>query len=288
MSNSTPTLRIGQIDYLNAWPFFYLLEQETGLSHRCLRGHPTELNQALFLGQLDVAPASSFEYFEHGLSYDLLPGLSIAANGPVQSVLLISPVEEFDLQNYFAQNDPQMFLSSASATSVALLRVLLHFYWQIPNPRFNSLLPGTGLNQDHPFLEIGDEALKLLISPQRGRHIIDLASVWKKWTGLPFVFAVWMVRRELTKDQRRMIVLLAEKLASYKKIIHKQALNLAGEKDGADWISRQQIAEYWQGMTYDFGPKEQAGYMLFGSLCQKLNLLPSVPGLSWFPAEHRG
>jgi chorismate dehydratase len=44
-------------------------------------------------------------------------------------------------------------------------------------------------------LVIGDAAL-LLGAERAYPHCYDLGEEWKRWTGLPFVFAVWAARRD--------------------------------------------------------------------------------------------
>lgn len=111
----------------------------------------------------------------------VLPGSSIASKGVVKSVLLLSkvPIEEVKT----------VALDNSSRTSAALVRVLLQKFYARPlsvapaDPE-----PGKMLKQADAALLIGDPALTF---DGGALKVYDLASEWKKFTGLPFVFAVW-------------------------------------------------------------------------------------------------
>ncbi len=157
-----------RIAYLNVWPLFTLLapriDDDPDIS--CVSGHPADLNAALRGGDIDVAPASAFAYLRDPDGFRLLPDLSIAAAvAPIQSVLLVSPVPVEELAAYLKRTANTVLLSSASASSNALLRVLWRHHWRLPEPRFEMAAPGTGLATDRPFVEIGDTALRLYLNP---------------------------------------------------------------------------------------------------------------------------
>lgn len=200
------TLRIGRIAYLNVWPLFTLLASRIDADPRitCIPGHPSELNTALSRGDIDVAPASAFAYLSAPGWFTLLPDLSIAAAvAPIQSVLLVSPVPVEGLADYLERTANTVLFSAASASSNALLRVLWRHHWRLPEPRFEMTAPGTGLATDRPFVEIGDTALRLYLNPPSGRHIIDLGQAWHDFTGMPFVFAAWIVRAGLEASRAK-------------------------------------------------------------------------------------
>jgi chorismate dehydratase len=97
-------------------------------------------------------------------------------------VLLLSkgPIEK--IQNVSVDN--------TSRTSAALLRVLMRKFYSrwiniVPaNPR-----PEEMLKRADAALVIGDVALACNRS---GLEVYDLAAEWRKFTGLPFVFALWV------------------------------------------------------------------------------------------------
>lgn len=277
-------LRIGRIDYLNVWPLFQglrlRLTPETQAQVRIVPGHPSELNEALAGGDLDVAPSSSFEYLQRADKYSLLPDLSISSWGPVRSVLLACPFPVSEMPRHSASG-LRVGLSSASASSVALLRILWRFHWGWPEPEWIEQQPGQGLDRRIPFLEIGDFALRLTCDPPQGWHLIDLGQAWREFTNLPFVYGVWMVRRNLSAGSRERLFQVADALHAAADEFRDDPYQLAARLERPDWLPLTALQEYWQCIRYTFGPKEQAGLILFGDYVRQLGLIPAVPGLSW-------
>lgn len=247
-------------------------------------GHPSTLNSLLARGELDISPSSSFEYLLHAESYELLPGASISASAEVQSVLFLSPAPVAELPAWLARNPGPICLTGASATSTALLKVLWSQKWGLPEPRWENVAPGAGLSTGRPFLEIGNLALQQFVHPPKGYHIIDLATEWSTWTGLPFVFAVWIVRRNLPAATRDLL----SRLQDHIEIItgdlssHFEALSRLPELPA--WLTSPDLLRYWRAMSYGLGPREQASLALFGERCTSRGLLPGMPGLRWFSA----
>ena len=278
------TLRIGRIDYLNIWHVFHLLEGvcPEGPDFGYVPGHPSRLNSALASGELDISPSSSFEYLLHAENYELLPGASICAHAEVQSVLFLSPVPLAELPAWLARNPGPVCLTGASATSAALLKVLWSQKWGLPAPRWREVEPGAGLSTGRPFLEIGNIALRHFVHPPQGWHIVDLATEWADWTGLPFVFAVWIVRRGLTRTAREQLGRLQTHIAAITAELEEHFEALSRLPDLPDWLTSPALLRYWRAMNYDLGPREQAGLALFGECCTRQGLLPGMPGLRWF------
>ncbi|MDQ6655019.1 MAG: menaquinone biosynthesis protein, partial [Verrucomicrobiota bacterium] len=170
-------LRIGCVQYLNAQPLIH------GWPGAVVFDHPARLCQMLAAGELDVAFVSSFEFLRNPV-YSIVDGVSVAAGGPVYSV-------------FVAHREPMTQLSEiaidpASATSVNLLRCLLR---ERQSPA--QLTEG----EADARLLIGDQAIRFRQQHGDAYEYLDLAAEWKRTTGLPFVFALWLIRRE-TEDAR--------------------------------------------------------------------------------------
>lgn len=189
---------LGIIDYLNVEPLYYRLEERLagkGIVFR--RGVPTELNQALAAGEIDLAPISAIAAAHMAERVAILPDLSIATIGAVKTVLLFSWMadpRELD--------DVRIALSDESATSAELVRILAERFWQV-QPRYTTEAQDLAqmLRRSAAALLIGDGALVESAHrreiPGRGQpYVFDLGDEWLKWTGLPFVFALWAARRE--------------------------------------------------------------------------------------------
>lgn len=196
-------MKLGRIGYLNCYPVYAAMDQ--GIvppPGELVTGTPAELNDLLVAGELDVAVISAVEYARHSKDLVLLPDLAISCDGPVKSVMLYS-------RRTVGQLDGRTVLVTASSrTSVALLDLLCRDVWKI-RPQFaQARAEATDLDSlaalpHEAVLVIGDPAL-LLAGRGGYPHRYDLGDEWKKWTGLPFVFAVWAARRALaTADLRQ-------------------------------------------------------------------------------------
>lgn len=282
MSHST--LRIGRIAYLNVWPLFTLLAPaiDADPDVECVSGHPSELNDALRRGDIDVAPASAFAYLANPGGFRLLPDLSISAvTAAIQSVLLVSPVPVAELGEYLRTTGGTVLFSRASASSNALLRVLWRYHWKLPEADWAVTDPGTGIGTDHPFVEIGDTALGYHLAPPGNRHIIDLGEAWQAMTGLPFVFATWIVRDGLDASRCAALAGLWRKLMDIKSRLADGLDDLVEYGGRPDWIGAAELKDYLRVVGYDLGPDRQASLLLFGHYCRELGLIEAVPGLRW-------
>ncbi len=185
-------ITLGYISFINCVPFFARLK-EAGFQGRLAGGVPSELNQMLQDGEIDVSPSSSFEYARNWHDYVILPDHSISSRGAVKSVLLFSPVE------LDALDGKTIFITGESATSINLMRVLLrefcgldHVTDRVPGERIEGLI-----EHEKPALLIGDRALRMAQNLPEGVKVFDLGELWTRFTGLPFVFALWMIRRDI-------------------------------------------------------------------------------------------
>lgn len=196
------TVTLGVIDYLNTQPIEYRIGERLP-DIRVYRGVPTEISRALLAGEVDLAPIPAYDYARCADRLLVVPGLSIATLGAVNSV------------NLFAwRADPReldgcaIALTTHSATSVNLLRVLCERHYQIA-PEWRRMAPDLDamLAECEGALLIGDVALREAVLRRHiGRrglpYLFDLGDEWLKLTGLPFTFAVWAVRRERADEVR--------------------------------------------------------------------------------------
>ncbi len=197
-------IRVGRIPYINCYPVYGAIDRGlVSLEAELVTGTPTQLNALAAADALDVSVVSAVEYARASSRYLLLPDLAISCDGPVRSVMLFSrlPVEML--------GGRRVMLSRSSMTSAALLRLLFREVWRV-EPEFtggeaevSDLARFAGESHDAR-LVIGDAALLLgahTNGDERGRglpaypYAYDLGSEWKAWTGLPFVFAVWVAQR---------------------------------------------------------------------------------------------
>ncbi len=193
-------MRLGRIPWINAAPVYAGMDRGVvPAPATVISATAAELNDLLAAGELDLSAVSAVEYARNAAAYHLLPDLAISCDGPVHSVALFSrrPVTDLD--------GATVLRTASSRTSLLLLELLCRHVWHV-SPRFataraeaNDLAALESLPHD-AVLVIGDAALHL-----RASHIYpvfeDLGAAWKRWTGLPFVFAVWAARRDADRSE---------------------------------------------------------------------------------------
>jgi len=268
-------LRLGRITYANCSPIFHELQKHaSGEDYQFIGGVPSHLNAMLAAGEIDVCPSSSIEYALHSDRYLLLPDLSISSIGAVGSVLLFSrvPIEELDGQT--------VLLSSESATSVNLLRILIKKRFSCSCTFTVSDQPlASALREASAMLLIGDSALRASLL-EDDLHVYDLGELWHEWTGLPFVFALWFCGRQVAKGRHAEVTRLARHLIESKESACADFESIAQSSSEAQWMGRDRLVAYWRdNISYDLDSRHLDGLRLFYRYCVELGLLPAEPGL---------
>ena len=272
------TLRIGQIGYANVTPIFTALMQNFPTSsYQIVRGVPSRLNALLSSGDIDLCPSSSIEYAKSPDSYYLLPDLSISSVGPVKSVLLFSriPLKELD--------GCTVGLTTDSDTSVNLLRILMARSYGFSNEFERTALPLNKALEAFPaVLLIGDAALRGSMGGE-GTHVYDLGEEWFRFTGLPFVFALWIVRREAVEGKHGEVATLLSNLRAAKRIAYESYDAIAAKCEEERWMGREKLVEYWRCISYDLSPFHVHGVKEFFRYAAEMGILPREPGIRMFP-----
>lgn len=192
MMNDKELLRMGRINFLNVLPIYHPLEAGI-IQHdfELVSGPPAFLNNLMARGELHISSCSCIEYATKPERYLLVKDLSIGSRGPVMSVMLLSRLPIAKLRN------TEILISGQSHTSVALLNILMRKLYKIPaSYKVGSV--SQALRSENPplsFLAIGDEALRLRNHPEYPFRV-DLAEAWREWTGLPFIFGLWVIDRK--------------------------------------------------------------------------------------------
>ena len=184
-------IRVGIVNYLNTKPLLYGLERPPIADKIELVGdHPARVAQMLLDDEIDLGlvPVAVLPKLP---GYHIIGNHCIGAEGEIASVALFSEVPMHEIK--------KVFLDYQSRTSVALLKYLMKEYWGI-NPEIVQ-----ADNEDYRDeirdttggLVIGDRAFT---QRKRSTFIYDLGSEWRSITGLPFVFAAWVSKKELPAD----------------------------------------------------------------------------------------
>jgi len=186
----TEKLRVGAVSYLNTKPFLFGLKHsplidnlQIGLQHPSMIAKQL-LNHEIDLGLVPVAVIPRLR------ESHIISDFGICCDGEVSSVVICSQVPLHEAE--------KLFLDYQSRTSSALAQLLLKDYWKV-NPRIVQASPGyeKQIMGKYAGLFIGDRALKL---KERYDYCYDLGSAWKKFSGMPFVFACWVANRKLDED----------------------------------------------------------------------------------------
>ncbi len=174
-------LRISVVDFLNARPLTWGLLHEPPPGVEVLRDTPSACAARLAAGEVDAGLIPSIEY-QRIPGLQAVRGLGIAASSEVRSVLLVSDVSRERIRS--------VSLDPASRTSAALTRILLKRVYGL-DPTYREGAPASGEDADARLI-IGDPALKTRLN---GHVVLDLAALWRSFSGHPFVFAFWAMRQ---------------------------------------------------------------------------------------------
>ena len=208
--------------------------------------------------QLDVALVSSFEFLRNPI-YRIVDDVSISSDGPIYSVVVAHRGELSDID--------EIELDPASTTAVNLLRCLLAELGLTPRLVGSS---SDSADSSRARLIIGDQAIRFRQNHGDAFQFWDLGEQWKKLTGLPFVYALWLIRPEIPDAKsiaQRLRELRDENLANIEVIVSDAADNK--EKITAEFLVRY----YNEHLRFGFGTREKKGLQTFADICAKHGVL---------------
>ena len=266
MANKT---RLNAVSYLNTRPLTYGLEHG-GLEHgfEILYDTPSVCARQVRTGEASAGVIPSIEYARGPAPYAIVPGVSIASDGPVGSIFLFHRVPVDRIRT--------VAMDASSRTSVALVRIVLEERYGLA---FDSV--------DHPpdvaaMLEAADAALVIgdpaLESTDRPEPRMDLGEAWRELTGLPFVYAFWAGKEDgLTPGEVELL-------------IESKTLGMAALDEIAASHARNRgrppafYASYLRdNLVYGLGERERRGLMEFYGMAHGRGLIPDVPDLRFYP-----
>jgi chorismate dehydratase len=243
------SLRIGCVKYLNAQPLIRGWPGDVDFDH------PSALCSKLARGDLDIALASSFEFLRNPI-YGIVDDVSISSAGPVYSVVVVYSGDLSEIR--------EIELDPASETSANLLQCLLaelNFA-----PLFNRTSTSV-ITAHRARLLIGDQAIRFRQRYPREYHFWDLGEQWNKLVGLPFVYALWLIRPEVPDSKpfaERLRKLRDQNMADIDRLVTEE------KEFDRDFCRRY----YRENLRFSFGEKEKAGLAEFNKRCLEQQLLP--------------
>ncbi len=253
-----PEVRIGMVNFINTAPLYEIWQRTVqNPAWHVVEATPSVLNRLLFADELDMGLVSSQEYAVHPEEYLILDGISISSSGPVGSVFLFSKCPPELL------TDRLVLLSGQSQTSVSLVKIVLdEFYGVSPLYEVGPALEGHEKGEIAAVLAIGDEAL-FLAQNNKYPYRIDLGKIWQEKTSLPFVFAVWAMRREFCKRNPETVREIQRELHRCRQEGRNNLREISDRVAPRISMNPDACYQYLLGIEHDLGPEKKKGLVRF-------------------------
>lgn len=309
MSDLISKTKFGWIPFWNLKPLYNELQSELGNDLGFEKGNPTTINKLMAEGKIDLAPCSSvclalspeqelalpLGVVCDGKVLSVYLGIKsenrnlitliaerqakvsaalekIASLGSVDLRKKASLLLEMTAKSEILVSDlPSIKLSTASATSVMLTRIFYRIWFGAEAYQLACQLgkiSETPAPTTNPVFEliIGDEALA---KRRAYYHILDLGSLWKDITGLPFVYATWQSKTKIDHEIKKKIMAAAEKAEARMKIEPRvYSPSMPALDDTGKPID---LEDYWKRIYYRLGKKEMKALTFFLSLAKNLH-----------------
>jgi chorismate dehydratase len=229
--------------------------------------------------ELDISPVSSVAYAKNQDEWLLLPDLSISCFGRVMSVILVSkkPFEKL--------TDNKIIITDSSAAAAELLKLL--FSIKRLKPVFEIMpiqCPDEIKKSADAALIIGDKALKEKWELHFD-HVFDLGQMWLELTDLPFVFALWAVRKSFA-DKRPEVVSSIIKLFDISKEQGKKNLeDIAKKASEILGIDIDICKKYYKLLNYHLDSLQLKGLTCFFEKLYQEKSLPQKGQLRFFDSH---
>ncbi|MGB9712320.1 MAG: menaquinone biosynthetic enzyme MqnA/MqnD family protein [Dissulfurimicrobium sp.] len=283
LSKSSPKPRVGFVNFINTSQIYIPWKESGGApGWEIVEGPPVLLNRLLDAGKIEVGIVSSYFYGLNFKKYLIFPGLSISATGTVGSVTLFSKVPLKRLQGRI------VIVTQYSATSANLVKIVLEDFLGVKPIYMTgdfSLLNKKDVGAS-AYLAIGDEALRLRerIDFDQIDLSVDLAEIWLNNTGLPFVFAVWAIRKECIKDTSDALTILYRKLNHCRLQGQQELERISDIAAIVIPMDKTKCLDYLRGIELDLTEEKQKGLLHFFDLLNRRGDFPKISSLSFFEA----
>lgn len=227
---------------------------------------PSKCADLLAQGAVDVALVPVIEY-QRIAGIRLIPGVCVGSKERVRSVVLVTRSDDLKTVQSVA-------LDESSRTSATLVKIIFQEFLG-HEPRWQTTVPDLGrmLKENDGALIIGDPGMTFA---RDGYHVWDLASLWREYTGLGFVFAMWMIRDEAPAAAQSLDFVSArdEGLSCLDQIVDHYETRLS--------LARAAIVEYLV-KNISFAPDAAmtTGLSLYFELAHKLGLIETVKPLQF-------
>jgi chorismate dehydratase len=272
-------LRVSAISFLNTAPLMWDFEHgETAaqLSENFTFTYtvPSQCAEELKadLADIGIIPAAAYTTIP-GLT--IIPDIAIASKNVVRSILLVSKVPAEKIRNV-ATDD-------SSRTSAALVEIFLRKFVGVdPGFRRQKAVLDEMLQWHDAALLIGDPALQ---ARTEGYYVYDLAEQWRRWTGRPFVFAFWAVRKAALNSVS-MEVNLPQIFQQSRDAGLKHIPEIVKEWSSLLELPEALVSSYLkENIDYGLDAENLEGLRLFYKYAAEMKVLPEAPELDFL--EHK-
>jgi len=263
--------KLGVVDFLNAKPLIYAIEEnKVPHSFELLYDIPSQIAVKLLNKEINAGLVPSIHYAKYSVKYRIVPEVCIASRGAVKSIRLYFRKDLRDIKS--------VAVDISSMTSVVLARVILSEKYDL-RPKFIAMKP----NLENMLLEadaallIGDNAL---FEPTGYASYLDLGDEWDDLTGLPFVYALWVGRREsLSEDD--VLALINSKNYGIQNI--DTISYEASQRYGVDFdFCKSYLTE---NLFYELGEQEIAGMKEFFTYAFYYGVIDFIPEIKFYEFE---
>lgn len=269
-------MKLGYIDYLNCFPFYYWhFKKEPLEGTTVVPAYPSTLNAMIARGELDMSPISAAAFADIQHNAHLLKEFCLSSIGYVRSVVLVSNVPIEDL------NGKKVGLSSASQTSVILLKLLLKKYYHI-SPEYVPSAPLPDLSSVDAALVIGNEAMSDGIT--HVKFMYDIGELWLLKTGHPVVFAVFALRDEaFSRKKHRIDAAIDSFQKSLRCLENDRASLISAASARYQEFKDDYIDEYYRLLKFSFTEELRNALLFYFASAAEEGFLQPVERIRWFP-----
>lgn len=252
---------MGHIQFLNCLPLYWgLARTGTLLDFELTKDTPEKLSEQLVQGDLDIGPITLVEFLRHADDLIAFPDIAVGCDGPVMSCVIVSqlPLDRLD--------GARVALGSTSRTSVRLAQLLLAERFEVA-PDYYTCPPDLSLmmREAEAAVLIGDAALRANLhdGPRYGLDVHDLGQLWKEWTGLPFVFAVWAARRDYFEREPDITRKVHEAFLASRNLSLEEVAKVAEQAARWEPFDQQVLEQYFTTLDFSFGEPQLAAVAEF-------------------------
>jgi chorismate dehydratase len=248
-------LTVARIPYVSCEPFYFAMGARDIALYDLV---PSAMAETAAKREIDAGPMPLVDCVRLDEGFRLLSGFCLAAIRKAGSVVLHAkrPIQEL--------TNARIGVTAEAATSLRLLQVILALKYQVQPAAYATLA-----DPCEAILLVGNEGLRYRHGVREYPNTYDLGEEWHQWTGLPFVFARWVVLKDL---DRRQVAVLEDALYNGLQDWADGLFRSSESRDGVPMHPRDRL-EYTQGLRYFIGVPEQRAIELFQRYLDQLKIL---------------